>query len=145
MRKLTTKILLAIVFCLPLLAFAPARAAYDPLCPTTDSTGTCTSGACQGEAANSPVCNQARGQGNSDPVAGNDGILIKADNIISLVAGIAALVMVFIGGLFYTTSAGNEDHMRSARTRIVSALIGLGIISLSWFIIRLVIQHLVHQ
>lgn len=115
-----------------------ASADFNPLCPTTNAKGECTSGACQGQAANSPACQQASAQGTKNPIAGPDGIINKAASIIAIVAGIGAVIMILIGGFFYVTSAGNQENAKKAKARIISAFIGLVVVALAWALVRLI-------
>lgn len=98
--------------------------------------------ACKGQAADSTVCKQAAGQGKTDPIAGPNGIINKAANIVALVAIIGATIMILIGGFFYVTSAGNQENAKKAKDRIVSALIGIVVVALAWAIVRLVTDRI---
>jgi len=131
------RILIAMLVVLPFLSFAEVSA-YNPLCPTTDSNGNCTSGACAGNAASSATCQQATSQGKSDPIAGPDGIINKAAGIIAIIAGIAAVIIIILGGFTYITSAGNAESAKKARQRILGAVIGLVVVFLAWSIVRYV-------
>lgn len=117
---------------------AAVMADYNPLCPTQDSNGICTSGACKGSAANSSICKQAAAQGTTNPVSGPNGIISKAANIIASVTAIGAIIMILIGGFFYVTSAGNSESAGKAKARIASGFIGLIIVALAWAFVRLI-------
>lgn len=54
--------------------------------------------------------------------------------ILALVASIIILVLI-IGGLMYISSAGDEERMRAAKNIILYAIIGLGIILISYSLI----------
>jgi hypothetical protein len=137
MIKNKLKILLVALMTIPIFAMtgAVASAAYNPL-----------NTACQGQAAASPVCKDAKTKGGTNPVAGPDGIISKAANIIALVTGIGAVIMILIGGFEYVTSGGvsagqrgsDPNKVKQARARIVGALIGLVVVALAWTIVRLV-------
>ena len=139
MKSIFKILALAIFGLLPLFFTAPqpVLAAFNPL-----------DKACQGEAAKSPACQQAQAQSTnpSDPIAGPDGIINKAANIIALVAGIGAVIMIIIGAFEFITAGGSPIGQRSgdpnkakqARTRIVSALIGLVVVALAWALVRLI-------
>lgn len=137
------KIVFTALFLASSFIFVAAASAYDPLCPTQDK-GKCTSGACQGN-DETPLCQQAKAQdakpGNPNPVAGPSGVINKAANIIALVTGIGAVIMILIGGFFYVTSAGNTENATKAKARITSALIGLVVVALAWVLVRLVTDH----
>jgi hypothetical protein len=59
-------------------------------------------------------------------------------NILSIVVGIVAVVMVIYGGFRYVTSAGDGGRVASAKSTIIYALIGLAIAALSQLIVRYV-------
>lgn len=97
----------------------------------------------QGTASNSPLCQQALTQGTANPVSGPSGVINKAANIIALVAGIGAVIMILIGGFFYVTSAGNSERAAKAKSRILSAFIGLVVVALAWTIVRLITDKVI--
>lgn len=61
-------------------------------------------------------------------------------NILSAVAGIAAVIMIIVGGLRYVTSAGNADSTKSAKNTILYAVVGLIIVALAQIIVHFVIH-----
>lgn len=137
MKKL--KFLLVFLTIFVNLAFvATVTADFNPLCGTIDQkTGQCT-GACKGNATDSPLCQQAQTQDTTNPVSGSNGIINKAANIIALVTGIGAIIMILIGGFFYVTAGGNAENAAKAKARILSAFIGLVVVALAWTIVRLI-------
>ncbi len=94
----------------------------------------------RGAAATNPACKQAAGQGSTDPIVGKNGIITMAVNIISLIAGIGAVVMIIISGIRYTTSGGDPQKAASARAGIFSGLIGVVVVALAWLIVSFVIK-----
>lgn len=99
---------------------------------------------CTGNAANSPVCKDAANKGGSDPIAGSNGIIQTAANLIALVTGIAAVAMIIIGGFTYITSAGNAEKVATARRRIIYSMIGLAIVAFAWVITSFIVSRLVN-
>jgi len=49
--------------------------------------------------------------------------------------GLVAVIMIIVGGIRWTTAAGNEERVESAQSIIRSAVIGLVIIIAAWSII----------
>jgi hypothetical protein len=90
------------------------------------------------QAPNSPICKEK--STTEDPAVH---IINVAADIIALIAGLAAVIMIIISGLTMITSSGKEEAVANARKRIVSALIGLVIIALAWVIVRYVVDNLV--
>lgn len=102
---------------------------------------------------NSPVCQDARNQAgksnNPNPVAD---LAQKAVNLVAVLAGIAAVILIIIGGIQYTTAGGapagqragdSPTKAKNARATILNAVIGLVVIALAWSIISFVIQKVV--
>ena len=54
--------------------------------------------------------------------------------------GIIAVVIVLLGGLKWMTSMGNEDRLASAKATVMSGLIGLVFIIISYAIVTLIID-----
>ena len=92
---------------------------------------------CQDPNAQSSAACQANG---SDPITGKNGLLYKVDRILALVASIAAVIMIIVGGLMYVTASGDAGKAKSARTVIVSAAIGLVVIAISQLFIAFIIS-----
>ena len=132
------KAILASLLILPTLTITSgAVLAADPFNPLDK--------ACQGAAASSPTCQDAKGTEN--PVAGPNGIINKTPNIIALVAGIGAVIMIIIGAFEFVTAGGTgfkaaagaaPTKAAKARARISSAVIGLVVVALAWALVRLI-------
>lgn len=97
-------------------------------------------GYCTGSAAQSAIC-QDRSK-TDNPISGKDGILLKVVNIIAVVAGAAAVIMIIINGLKMVTSEGSSEGVASARRGILYTLAGLVVIVLARFIIGLLLSAL---
>jgi uncharacterized membrane protein YidH (DUF202 family) len=68
-------------------------------------------------------------------------IIETALNILSIVAGVIAVILIIIGGLKYITSQGDSQSTSSARNTIIYAAVGLVIVALSQVIVRFVINE----
>lgn len=127
-RSFITKLILVIsVLATSTLAPLPALAAYDPLGKVN-----CT------QAADSAACNRP----GTDPITGPDGILIKATNIIAIIAGVAAVIFLVLAGIKYITSNGAPDQISKAKESIIYALVGLVMIAISRAVIGFIIGRL---
>jgi len=97
-----------------------------------------TNGLCVG-------ANSAAGQGGGDCTAGgNDNddlkaLAAKVVNIISLLVGIVAIIMIIYGGFRYITSGGDSGRVGNAKNTLIYAIIGLIIVALSQFIVHYVL------
>lgn len=64
-----------------------------------------------------------------------------AVNTLSLVVGVASVVMVMLGGYRYITSAGDASKANAARSTVLYALIGVVIVAVSQLILQLVVSR----
>jgi len=81
--------------------------------------------------------------GGGDLASGNKSLADVLNNIITWVLGFAAFIAVLfiiISGIRMIISSGNPDQVKSARSALTSAALGLLIIVLSYFIVQLVIK-----
>lgn len=61
-------------------------------------------------------------------------------NILSVVVGVVAVIMIIFGGLKYITSGGDSSNVSSAKNTIIYAIVGLVIVALAQFIVRFVLD-----
>ena len=66
--------------------------------------------------------------------------IAKALNILSVVVGVVAVVMIIVGGFRYIASGGKEESIKGAKNNILYALIGLIIVALAQVIVRFVLN-----
>ncbi len=69
-----------------------------------------------------------------------DSIIHTVVNVLGILVGIAAVIMIMVGGFKYITSGGDSGSMASAKNTVIYAVIGLVIVALSQFIVRFVIE-----
>jgi len=85
----------------------------------------------------------AAGSGSSscgDPQATINCKISSIINVLSSLVGVAAIIMVIVGGFRYITSAGDSNRVSSAKSTILYALIGLVIAALAQVIVRFVLK-----
>ncbi len=109
---------LAFSFAMPVAAQGAAGAARDDVCEGITAGG----GACD------------------DDGAGLTNIIKVAIQILSVIAGVAAVIMIVVGGLRYITSGGDASKVAGAKSAIIYALVGLVIVALAQIIVRFVLQ-----
>lgn len=63
-------------------------------------------------------------------------IIKAAIQILTLIAGIAAVVMIIVAGLKFITSGGDSSAVSSAKNSLVYALVGIVVVALSQFIVH---------
>jgi hypothetical protein len=107
--------------------------------------------ACSGQkAASSPTCQQAatQTQNNNNPAIDT---INTAANIIALVTGIGAVIMIIISGFKFVTAggatpgqrAGDPNAIKSARATLTASIIGLAVVALAWTITRFITDRLI--
>lgn len=62
-------------------------------------------------------------------------------NIVSIIVGIAAVIMLVISGLRYVTSAGDSNQITSAKHTLIYALVGLVVVALAQAIVKFVLNR----
>lgn len=87
----------------------------------------------------SAVCTD-KNVGNENPLFGPSGILTAIINILTIVVGIAAVIMIVFAGLRYVTSGSNPQDAANARERIVYALVALVVAGLAQVLVRFVLS-----
>jgi len=96
-------------------------------------------------AAQTDVCNGIKATGGScDDAPGSKtvkDIIALAINILSLIVGVAAVIMIIINGLKFITSNGESAAVASAKNGIIFAIIGLVIVALAQVIVRFVVNR----
>lgn len=81
-------------------------------------------------------------QGCSDDEAGGavGRLVASIVNILSLLVGIAAVIMIIVSGFKYVTAAGDSNAIASAKSTLIYALVGLVIAALAQVIVRFVLS-----
>lgn len=130
-----------------LVSSAAPAAAFDVYNPSGNGVN------CSGAQASSAVCQSKLGGGQCsgpassqpagcNPISGSDGLLIKITNIVAIIAGAAAVIVIIVGGIKYITAGGDPNKAAEARKAVINALVGLLIIVLARTIIAFVIKHI---
>lgn len=70
-----------------------------------------------------------------------DQIVEQIINIMSLVVGVVAVVMIIIGGFKYVTSGGDSGNVSGAKNTILYAVVGLVVVALAQVIVRFVVDR----
>jgi amino acid transporter len=64
-----------------------------------------------------------------------------AVNILSLITGIAALIMIIVGGFKYITSGGDSNKVSNAKSTLIYALVGLFVAAVAQVLVHFVIHE----
>lgn len=89
---------------------------------------------------NSTVCKSKNVSGN--PLFGPEGVLTKAIQIVSLIVGVVAVVMIMVGGLKLITSGTNPQDVSKARETIIYALVGVLIAAVAQVIVQFFLKRI---
>lgn len=138
MRKLLVYTRSLLVSALVIFALLPAVPVAAVDC---DGGGSCNvlQDACQGN-SNATLC---RGAGSSEnKIYGRNGIITKAINLLSIVIGVAAVIVIIIGGFKYILANGDSNSINSAKNTILYAIVGLIISILAQAIIAFVLNKI---
>lgn len=67
-------------------------------------------------------------------------IAVEAVNILSVVVGVVAVIMIIYGGFRYITSGGESGSVSSAKNTLIYAVVGLVIVALAQVIVHWVLS-----
>ncbi len=76
-----------------------------------------------------------------DKGAGVSKVIKAAINILSLIVGVAAVIMIIVGGLKYITSGGDSSGVASAKSTVIYAIVGLIIVAMAQAIVYFVLNQ----
>ncbi len=71
-----------------------------------------------------------------------DGTFNTVVNVIIGIVGFLAVIMIIVGGITYTTSAGDANKVKKAKDTIMYGVIGLIIALLAFAIVNFVLKNL---
>lgn len=63
-------------------------------------------------------------------------------NMLIIIAIVASLIFLIYGGIKWIISGGDKEKVETARKTVVSSIIGLVVVLLSWVIITITLQFL---
>lgn len=69
-----------------------------------------------------------------------ESLLKNVIQLLSVIVGIAGIVMVIVSGLKYVTSGGDASKVSSAKSTLIYALIGLVVAALAQVMVRFVLS-----
>lgn len=70
-----------------------------------------------------------------------EGVISTVVNILSLIVGLTAVIMIIWGGFRYVSAGGDSSKISSARTTIIYAIVGLVIVAMAQFIVQFVVDR----
>lgn len=125
------KILLSLALVLGFLSFVPPQTANAALFDGS------TREACRG-------AQLSRGGGAGCGGAGQkvNSTLQRIINLITIIVGIVAVIMILFNGFRFITSGGDANQVASARNGLIYAIVGLVVVAFAQIIVRFVINRL---
>lgn len=99
---------------------APQASAFDPF-----PDNICN----RAGAGNSPAC---RDDGTETPI----GVIGRIIQVMAIVTGVAAIIVIIIGGLQYILSSGDPSAISNAKNTILYAIIGLAVAASAQLLVR---------
>jgi hypothetical protein len=129
----TTAIIVSFISITGLISASPVLAASfsQPLQVVADAKGD----ACAGIGLTGAGCTGAGAQTQANT------LVSTAVNLFAVLVGVAAVVMIMIAGLKYTTSGGDPSKIASAKTTLIYALVGLVVVAAAETIVRFVLGN----
>jgi hypothetical protein len=112
-------------------------AVFSPLVstPTYAATATCDTTTLSATAG----VNCAQGNGTPSQLFGPGSIFTTIVNVLLFVIGAISVIMLIIGGIRYTISAGDSGNVTAAKNTIMYAIIGLVVAFLAFAIVNWVL------
>lgn len=145
MKILTRARLIALVFA-PVLALgftvaaAPVSYAADPVKPAEPAFNQgITDGAGNAQGKDQATCLF----GNEDESCEGNGIFKTVTNVLLFIIGAVSVIMLIIGGIRYTVSAGDSSAVTAAKNTIMYAIIGIIVAILAFAVVNFVITSFV--
>lgn len=99
-------------------------------------------GTCK-NAPSAVACQDRDQKPGNNRIYGQNGIITKVTRLIAMVVGVAAIIMLMIGGFKYIIASGDPANIKSAKNTILFALVGLGAAILAQVIVVFFINRLV--
>lgn len=93
-------------------------------------------------APDSETCKSDSANAVENPLTGTSGTLYKVSQVIAIIAGIAAVIVIIISGIRYIISGGDSQKVSSAKSTLIGAVVGLVVIVLAQTIITFVVKRL---
>jgi len=79
--------------------------------------------------------------GSGAPEKRLDSIVGTVINVLSIIVGIASVIMLIIAAMKYITSGGDSAKISSAKSTIVYALVGIVVVALAQILVKFVINE----
>lgn len=118
------------------LGFAPI------LAPAVGAQNQIRDGVCQGTNLQFGESSDDCSADTEEGVSNVNGAITQIVDILSVLVGIIAVIMIIFGGFRYITSGGDSSKVGSAKNTIIYAIVGLVIVAFAQFIVKFVLGSL---
>lgn len=95
---------------------------------------------CEG-VSGSTLCEETP-QTPGNPIFGPGGILSDVLQLVTILVGVASVIMIIVGGFQYITSAGDPSKVNSAKNTILYAVIGIVVVLFAQALVLFVIRRI---
>lgn len=120
----------------PILAVQSVHAQFNPLDPSClDENGNR-----RPELADSDLCAESELREDENPLTGTEGVIMTVANVLALISGVIAVIIIIISGIQMITSSGDSNKVKSARDTIIYASVGIVVIVLARSIVIFIIN-----
>jgi len=68
-------------------------------------------------------------------------VLKNVLNVMTVIIGLIAVIMIIVGGTKFITSGGDSGKVSSARSTLISAVVGLVIVALAQIVVQFVLKN----
>lgn len=107
--------------------------------PATSLAATCDTITSQVNNGVNAATSSSGSCGSTDLSSGIKSTAVVVVNILSIVVGVVAVIMIIYGGFRYISSGGESGSVSSAKNTLLFAIVGLVIVALAQIIVRWVI------
>jgi hypothetical protein len=99
---------------------------------------------CTPETQHATACveNEETQNTTNNSLFGPNGVLTRTASLVATLVGVAAVIMIIIGGIQYVISAGDPTNVQNAKNTILYAIIGLVVALMARAIILFVLVRL---
>jgi len=78
--------------------------------------------------------------GTDQPIYGSGSVLQKATYVLSIIGGVAAVIVIIVAGIMFVTANGNAQQATNARNAVIGAIVGLVLIAAAVSIVTFVVN-----
>lgn len=87
----------------------------------------------------------AQGKDQSSDLFGDTGVFKTITNVLLFIIGAISVIMLIIGGIRYTVSAGDSSAVTGAKNTILYAVVGIVVAILAYAVVNFVIGSFVND